>query len=191
MINNPERILRIDDIGRIYIPKEIRRTMCIQEGDPLAISMKDDKIILKKYLCLASGRHWQDLVDAGTDTLYKPIAICNESGNFIAVSSRYAVLKNSLLNGGHISSALRRVMEEDHGIYNYCSQEDEFIYPTEGVRDSAHILISRPIRMDSSDKICAGMVMCMDKNSCRSAPLSQEQLVINVIADYIERRIKE
>ena len=31
-------VRRIDDLGRVVIPKEIRRTMRIREGDPLAVS---------------------------------------------------------------------------------------------------------------------------------------------------------
>ena len=41
---------RIDDLGRVVIPKEIRRTMRIREGDPLEIfTDRDGSIILRKY----------------------------------------------------------------------------------------------------------------------------------------------
>ena len=43
-------VRRIDDLGRIVIPKEIRRSMKIQEGDPLEIYLEKDSIALKKYL---------------------------------------------------------------------------------------------------------------------------------------------
>ena len=44
-------IRRIDDLGRIVIPKEIRRTMGIREGDPLEIyTDRDGCVIFKKYL---------------------------------------------------------------------------------------------------------------------------------------------
>ena len=42
-------IRRIDEVGRIALPKEIRRTMKIKEGDPLMIYFDKDSIILKKY----------------------------------------------------------------------------------------------------------------------------------------------
>lgn len=43
-------VRRIDDLGRIVIPKEIRRAMRIYEGDPLEIFFDtDDNIVLKKY----------------------------------------------------------------------------------------------------------------------------------------------
>ena len=43
-------VRRIDDLGRVVIPKEIRRTLRIREGDPLEIfTDREGEIILKKY----------------------------------------------------------------------------------------------------------------------------------------------
>ncbi|MBQ4259502.1 MAG: AbrB/MazE/SpoVT family DNA-binding domain-containing protein [Lachnospiraceae bacterium] len=43
-------VRRIDDLGRVVIPKEIRRTLRIREGDPLEIyTDREGQIILKKY----------------------------------------------------------------------------------------------------------------------------------------------
>ena len=43
-------VRRIDDLGRVVIPKEIRRTMRIREGDPLEIyTDTDGQVIFKKY----------------------------------------------------------------------------------------------------------------------------------------------
>ena len=42
-------IRRIDDLGRIVIPKEIRRTMGISEGDPLELFIENNKVIFIKY----------------------------------------------------------------------------------------------------------------------------------------------
>ena len=43
-------VRRIDDLGRIVVPKEIRRTLRIREGDPLEIfTDREGEIILKKY----------------------------------------------------------------------------------------------------------------------------------------------
>ena len=43
-------VRRIDDLGRVVVPKEIRRTLRIREGDPLEIfTDRDGEIILKKY----------------------------------------------------------------------------------------------------------------------------------------------
>ncbi|QPQ31011.1 AbrB/MazE/SpoVT family DNA-binding domain-containing protein [Lysinibacillus sp. JNUCC 51] len=42
-------VRKVDDLGRVVIPKELRRTLGIDEKDPLEIYMDDDKIILQKY----------------------------------------------------------------------------------------------------------------------------------------------
>ena len=43
-------IRRIDDLGRIVIPREIIRKMNINEGDPLEICLDGDKLYLEKYI---------------------------------------------------------------------------------------------------------------------------------------------
>ena len=55
-------VRRIDDLGRVVIPKEIRRTMRIREGDPLEIfTAKDGELIFKKY-SLFTDIYYKDLV---------------------------------------------------------------------------------------------------------------------------------
>lgn len=43
-------VRRIDDLGRVVIPKEIRRSTNIREGDPLEIFLEDGGVVFKKYL---------------------------------------------------------------------------------------------------------------------------------------------
>lgn len=42
-------IRRTDDLGRVVIPKKIRRTCNIREGDPLEIFLEDDGVVFRKY----------------------------------------------------------------------------------------------------------------------------------------------
>lgn len=63
-------VRRIDDLGRVVIPKEIRRTLRIREGDPLEIfTDRDGEVILKKYspmtdLSLFAQEYTDSLFDA-------------------------------------------------------------------------------------------------------------------------------
>lgn len=43
-------IRRFDDLGRIVIPKEIRRTLLLKESDPMEIFVEDGGVYLKKYV---------------------------------------------------------------------------------------------------------------------------------------------
>ncbi len=45
-------VRRIDDLGRVVIPKEIRRTMRIREGDPLLMTLPNDEIFILGVLKL-------------------------------------------------------------------------------------------------------------------------------------------
>lgn len=42
-------VRRVDDLGRVVIPKEIRRTLGIKEGEPLEIYTNEDTVCFKKY----------------------------------------------------------------------------------------------------------------------------------------------
>ena len=42
-------VRRIDDLGRVVIPKELRKTMDMEPKEPLELFVEDDKVILKKY----------------------------------------------------------------------------------------------------------------------------------------------
>ena len=72
-------VRRIDDLGRVVIPKEIRRTMRIREGDPLEIfTDRDGEVIFKKYSPIGEllGFAMQY-----AETLYKtsnhPVVVCD------------------------------------------------------------------------------------------------------------------
>ena len=42
-------VRKVDELGRIVIPKELRKKFCIDEKDGLEIYVEDEKIILKKF----------------------------------------------------------------------------------------------------------------------------------------------
>lgn len=46
-------VRRIDDLGRVVIPKEIRQTLRIREGDPLELWLDKDTVCFKKYNAVA------------------------------------------------------------------------------------------------------------------------------------------
>lgn len=49
-------VRKVDDLGRIVIPKELRKNLNIKNSDDLEISINDDKIILEKYYRLKNLR---------------------------------------------------------------------------------------------------------------------------------------
>ncbi|NLC76156.1 MAG: AbrB/MazE/SpoVT family DNA-binding domain-containing protein [Clostridia bacterium] len=80
-------VRRIDDLGRVVIPKEIRRTLRIREGEPLEIfTDRDGEVILKKYIPINDlSLYAQEYVDVLAETL-GVIAVIAEEDTIIAVA---------------------------------------------------------------------------------------------------------
>jgi AbrB family transcriptional regulator (stage V sporulation protein T) len=80
-------VRRIDDLGRVVIPKEIRRTLRIREGDPLEIfTDRDGEVILKKYSPISElGQFAKEYVETLYETLGTP-ALISDRDEMIAVS---------------------------------------------------------------------------------------------------------
>lgn len=102
-------VRRIDDLGRVVIPKEIRRTLRIREGDPLEIFVdREGEVILKKYSPIGElGEFAKEYADSLHEALGH-IAMIADRDTIIAVSG---APKKEYLNKP-IGPAIERVMEE-------------------------------------------------------------------------------
>jgi AbrB family transcriptional regulator (stage V sporulation protein T) len=102
-------VRRIDDLGRLVIPKEIRRTFKIREGDPVEIYVnREGEVILKKY---SQVSELGDFAKQYADSLHEAI------GNIILIADRDAIVavagspKKEFLNKP-LGSIVEKVMED-------------------------------------------------------------------------------
>lgn len=116
-------VRRIDDLGRVVIPKEIRRTLRIREGDPLEIfTDKEGEVILKKYSPIGE---LSDFASQYAESLYKT------SGHIVCITDRDTIIA---VSGGSkkefleksISPDVEKVIEEKNTLI-VKSQEDKTI----------------------------------------------------------------
>lgn len=113
-------VRRIDDLGRVVIPKEIRKTLRIKEGDPLEIfTDREGQIILKKYSPIGE---LTEFATGYAETLAKTtghIACITDKDTIIAVSggSKKEFLEQD------ISTELEKLME-DKEIYTSKENSD-------------------------------------------------------------------
>lgn len=80
-------VRRIDDLGRVVIPKEIRRTLRIREGDPLEIfTDREGGVILKKYSPIGELSDFsKEYCESLQQTVGNIIAVCDRD-NIISIS---------------------------------------------------------------------------------------------------------
>lgn len=113
-------VRRIDDLGRIVIPKEIRKTLRIKEGDPIEIfTDREGEVILKKYSPIGE---LSEFATNYAETLAKTtghIACITDKDSIIAVSggSKREFLEQNL------SKELERVMD-DKEVYTSKNNND-------------------------------------------------------------------
>ena len=100
-------VRRIDDLGRVVIPKEIRRTLRIREGDPLEIfTDREGEIILKKY---------SPIGELGTFAKEYAESLAKTSGHITCIVDKDQIIavsggsKKELLEK-HISSSLEKTI---------------------------------------------------------------------------------
>ncbi|NLP18263.1 MAG: stage V sporulation protein T [Firmicutes bacterium] len=102
-------VRRIDDLGRVVIPKEIRRTLRIREGDPLEIFVdRGGEVILKKYSPIGElGDFAQEYADSLYDAIGH-ISLIADRDNIIAVAG---APKKEFMNKP-VGVAVERAMED-------------------------------------------------------------------------------
>lgn len=106
-------VRRIDDLGRVVVPKEIRRTLRIREGDPLEIfTDREGEIILKKYSPIGElGQFAKQYADSLAQTTGHIVAITDKD-QFIAVAGS---TKKDLMTKG-ITHDLEEVINERESV---------------------------------------------------------------------------
>ena len=132
-------VRRIDDLGRVVIPKEIRRTMRIREGDPLEIyTDKDGGVIFKKYSLMGG---LGDFAGQMCETLNKTtgeIAVITDRDSCIAVAG---IPRRELMDRP-VSQELERLMS---GRQVYQHKPGEPILPLCAGQDLPALSTAAPI----------------------------------------------
>ncbi len=152
-------VRRIDDLGRVVIPKEIRRTMRIREGDPLEIfTDADGEVIFKKYSPMAElGTFAVEYCDVLAKTGNLP-AIVTDKDHVIAAAG---TSKKELLER-RVSQQLEELMEARKP-YEYTPSETRRMLPVEGVDKSA--IVASPI-LAAGDIVGSVMFLAPDPSYC-------------------------
>ncbi len=173
-------VRRIDDLGRVVIPKEIRRTMRIREGDPLEIYTDNDgEVIFKKYSPIGE---LSPFAGQYADVLFKsvgqPVLICDRDHVIAAAGvSRREVLER------RISGALEEVMEQ-RTPFVAKSATQRFV-PIEGVDKPASVIYP----VIAAGDVSGAVVLMMADNG--NLPSDSEIKLVQVAAAFLGRQMEE
>ena len=177
-------VRRIDDLGRVVIPKEIRRTLRIKEGDPLEIfTDKEGEVILKKYSPIGE---LSEFATEYAETLSKTtghITCITDKDTVIAVAG--APKKDFLEQG--VSTELEKIMEEQE---QYISKENNNLaVPITQNENKDKIYNSQVIYPIVSDGSSIGSVILLSKDD-KTKMSEVEQKLVQSAASFLGKQME-
>ncbi|MDR0884390.1 MAG: AbrB/MazE/SpoVT family DNA-binding domain-containing protein [Oscillospiraceae bacterium] len=173
-------VRRIDDLGRVVIPKEIRRTMRIREGDPLEIyTDADGEVIFKKY---------SPIGEIGGVTERYAEVLCKSTGLPVVITDRdmavacAGLVRKEVLER-RVTSALESLME--HRNAWTAASDTEPLRPVEGLERAAGIAC--PI-LGAGDVLGAVVLMMHEDGTL---PTQTETKLVQVAAAFLGKQMEE
>ena len=168
-------VRRIDELGRVVIPKEIRRTQRIRRGDPLEIfTTGDGEVIFKKYSPIGE---MNAVAAQYTEVLSKSFALTT----FVADRDRILTVSGS----GRRELADRSISQPLEKLYQSEGIAEKCILPCEG--SPRVVLCAAPI-IASGDVIGVVGLLTEDRTA---VPDAAQLKAVNVAAAFLARQMEE
>lgn len=173
-------VRRIDDLGRVVIPKEIRRTMRIREGDPLEIyTSREGEVIFKKYSLLGGVEDFAGQICESLSKTTGAICAVTDRDTLVAVAGGG---RRELL-GKHISPELEELLET-RKIYQFESGQQA--KPVSDISEKFLTLLAAPI-LSEGDLLGAVLFIGLDS----AEPVGEtEYKLAQTIASFLGKHME-
>ncbi len=177
-------VRRIDDLGRVVIPKEIRRTMRIREGDPLEIyTDREGEVIFKKYSPIGE---LTSFASQYADTLHKTC------GMAVVICDRDAVIACSGLpkkeyNDKALSDEVESIIES-RNLYLYKDGGEKLPVIKDG--NMHFISCAMPIITEGDIVGCVASVSDINSEGSRELAAELESKLIQTAANFLGKQLE-
>ena len=173
-------VRRIDDLGRVVIPKEIRRTLRIREGDPLEIyTEKDGEVIFKKYSPMGELSEFAAQI---CESVHKA------TGSITAVCDRDSVIavagtgRRDLIEK-RISQEVEKIMEDRRA---YCPELGQTVMPLAEGEERYCVGAAAPILSEGDVLGCMVIV-----TQTGAPPVSDlEMKLVQTVSGFLGRQLE-
>ena len=175
-------VRRIDELGRVVIPKEIRRTLRIKEGDPLEIFTDRDELMLKKYSPIATLERFSKATARSLGDLSGKLAIiCDTDGILHAFGDG-----RKDLDGKGLSEDMDRILRERRSYIASVAEGGDIVPITSSKEEGVTAQIIVPI-VSGGD--CLGAVAVLSKEEgakMDSSDMTLARLTADILANQFE-----
>lgn len=176
-------VRRIDDLGRVVIPKEIRRTLRIRESDPLEIfTDREGEIILKKY---------SPIGELGSFAKEYAEALASASGHSVCITDRDQVIATAggmrkEAVGTPVTGQLEAIMNERENVLSDSQSRKQIKITNEDMGETLPQVIS-PILCEGD---VIGSVILRSKDTNRRMG-ETEQVLAKCAAGFMGRQMEQ
>ena len=180
-------VRRIDDLGRVVIPKEIRRTLRIREGDPLEIfTDREGEVILKKYSPIGElGDFAKEYADSLHDSVNHITCIADRDTIIAAAGAP----KKEYIDKS-ISSVLERIMNERKPVLIPKTSEKDYVPITKDEEEGKIKYSSQVICPIIAEGDPIGAVILLSKDADVSMG-DMELKVAETAAGFLARQMEQ
>ena len=164
-------IRRIDELGRIVIPKEIRKNLRIKNGDNLEILVNGDDITLRKYSQIENAI---DMAQVYAESFYQVLKyniIVTDTDKVVAISGN---LKKKYMNMG-ISDSLTNMIERRS---SFVERKKSSIEISPGISEYGYYAVATII--NNGDSIGSVIILSLD-----TPMLEQEEKLAMILANML------
>ena len=109
-------VRRIDDLGRIVIPKEIRRNLRIRDGESMEIFVDDSSIVLKKFSIMGNVDEYAFLICSTLYSISHKGVVITDCDSVIACSSNVKGVLNKSISDSLVGFIKQRGCLEGNGL---------------------------------------------------------------------------
>ena len=175
-------VRRIDELGRVVIPKEIRRTLRIKEGDPLEIFTDRDELMLKKYSPIATLEKFSKATARSLNDLSGKLSlICDTDGVLHAFGDG-----KKDLDGKSLSPDMDKILKERRSYVASLAEGGDVIPITSAYEEGVTAQIIVPI-VSGGD--CLGAVAVLSKEegaNMNGSDMNLAKLTADILANQFE-----
>lgn len=166
-------VRRIDELGRVVIPKEIRSTLRLKSGDPLEIFTDRDELMLKKYSPIASLEKFSESTAKSLNDLSGHLAVICDTDEVLHAAGN----GKREVTGKLVSRSLDKIMQERKSYVANLAEGGDVVPICEGEEQNITAQIIVPIVANGD---CLGAVALlsseqgarMEAGACKLAQLS-------------------
>lgn len=175
-------VRRIDELGRVVIPKEIRSTLRLKSGDPLEIFTDRDELMLKKYSPIASLEKFSEGTAKSLSDLSGHVAVICDTDEVLHASGR----GQREFDGKSLSESMEKILRDRRSYIANLAEGGDVIPICDGQSSDLTAQVIVPIVCNGDCLGAVALISTEQGAKIESAACKLAQLSANILAGQFE-----